>query len=151
MDEDLAIDKLREVLEEKGVVAAGPLDLSVILWEENLDAPKDGSTWATFLVNHDGKVKKVGAQGGARGGQRELDGLIEYILYMPEKTGSGPLTKLGNKLANYFDCEQFIVPPYGEVTIEPMSVNRLKNDGRGYARVSVWGYFRYRFLAGRVA
>lgn len=141
-------DMLRRVLEEKGVLNAAQFDLPVILWEEDVTPPKGGGAFATFLIQHNNPNRKVEAGNGRKGGMRQVDGMIEYIIYMPEKTGSGPATKMGDNLQPYFDTEQIMIPPFGEVQFEGMSVMRLPKDKRGYARVSVWGYFRYRYHAG---
>lgn len=150
-ENDTPFDMLRQVLEEKGVQAASAAGLPVVLWQENLSPPKDGSLWGTFTHNVE-RNRKVEAGGGARRGMREVPGLIEFIIYMPEKRGSGALTRMADKLVKAFDCEQFLVPPFGEVTFEPITaipVNPKKDEGRGYACMSVWGYFRYRYHAGR--
>lgn len=137
-----AYDRLRKVLETQAVQASVAADIKLLLPNEQANPPK-GEIWAEFS-HQTGKVRQ--SLGGGRKHYKKAAGLLQFILYAPEKTGNGPITVIADTLERWFSSQQYSVAPDGYVTLDDAEVNILPKpvNGNFCVLVSVTFDFHYR-------
>lgn len=136
-----AFDSLRKLLQsqaEQAGEAAGLTNLSFPGEAERRG--KDGDPWGTFW-HRTGKTRPT--LGGGRKGFKMTAGIYQFTLYVPEKTGSGPLTRIGDKLQQWFDSQNWKVPPDGSIVLGSATVDVLPMAKNGNLVALVYGDFDY--------
>lgn len=113
-------DLLRRVLEGKAVAAGNAAGLAGALQLPNADftAPK-AAPWASFWFKTGGSRQME--LGGPKAFERTV-GLIQFDVMVPEKTGSGAVSRYADALRLRFDRKQWLVPPIGNVRMDVASV-----------------------------
>lgn len=118
----LETDTLRQILQQKAIDCVTALGLATQIGDEPFAPPTDGSLYAEFWFKT-GKTKKI--ELGNRRGYQCTAGMLQFTIYGPEKTGDGPITRMGDQIKPYFDEQQWQVPPDGYVTLDPASVQMV--------------------------
>ncbi|UTC29877.1 hypothetical protein BAJUN_02710 [Bajunvirus bajun] len=112
-------DMLRQVLEQQALALVGPLNMKLVLDNDDFVQPKDGKVWSEFWFETGKTTATTG--GGAKGWER-TSGVLQFTLKCPENTGNGPLLKVAAAIKRAFNRKQWNVPPEGYVSLDPVSV-----------------------------
>ncbi|AFO71744.1 hypothetical protein phiCbK_228 [Caulobacter phage phiCbK] len=136
-------DMLRQVLEQQAVAAAPTIGLKLNFDNSEFVQPKDGAHWAEFWVQTGNTVPCEVA--GPRGYEK-TSGLIQFTLKAPEEEGNGAILKKAGALKKVFNRRQWVVPPDGYVTLDPISVQSHGKPIDGFYNVVVWAtlWFHHR-------
>jgi hypothetical protein len=139
----LAFDMLRQILYGQAIQAVqNNGNFRCQIGDEPFVPPTDGSIYGEFWFKT-GTAKQI--ELGPRTGYECAPGIIQFTLYAPEKMGDGAILKLGDKLKKAFNRQQWLVPPDGYVTMDPISVQPLPGLKNGNRVVIVDGSFDFHY------
>jgi hypothetical protein len=137
----LDFDMLRQTLYGQAIQAVVQNgNFKCRIGDEPFVAPTDGSIYGEFWFKA-GTTKQM--ELGPRTGFECTPGVLQFTLYAPEKTGEGPVLRLADALKKAFNRKQWVVPPDGYVTIDPMSVQPLPNIKQGHKVVIIDASFDF--------
>jgi hypothetical protein len=136
-----AFDMLRQILYGKAIEAVqNNGNFKCQIGDEPFVAPTNGDIYGQFWFKT-GKTDQI--ELGPRTGYECSSGVIQFTLYAPEKAGDGAILRLGDALKKAFNRQQWIVPPDGYVTMDPLSVQPLPGIKAGHRVVIVDGSFDF--------
>lgn len=129
----LETDALRKVLFTKAIAATTSLTLKCRIGEEPFTPPSNAIYGEFWFRCGTGKQIELGG----KGSYECTPGILQFTLYAPEKSGDGPILKIGDQLKALFNRSQWQVPPDGYVTLEVVGCEMLPGIHEGHKVVVV--------------
>lgn len=137
----LETDSLRKILHGKAIIATQAVSLPCRIGEEPFVVPTNGTIYGEFWFRTgDGSQMELGSKKSFE----MTVGLLQFTLYAPEKSGDGPILKIGDQLKNMLNRGQWQVPPDGYVNVGVVACQQLPGvSSSGHKVVIVDGSFKY--------
>lgn len=146
MDEDeiLSFEELRKRFLNEAIQAATMVGLGDVFKTPGFPFVQPQATpWVEFSYEIGKTIPATLGDGEDTDAQDYTVGLFQFDVYVPEDSGTGPGTVLGNRLAKLVNRKEWRIATVGKVTLGSFSVQPITTAMKGWGCVCVRAPFGF--------